>query len=50
VNAALAHTVIACLLIVAYMVVTLAGGDGNICLGLLGGQGLGAGAQKLATK
>jgi hypothetical protein len=45
-----AHTLVACLLIVAYVIVTVTGGDGNVVIGLLAGQGGGAAVQKITAK
>lgn len=47
-TATLLHTIIAILIIAAYTVLTALGHDGNTLLALLGGQALGAGAQKIA--
>lgn len=46
--AVIAHAAIAAVLVAGYVVLTALGHDGNDLLFLLGGQGLGAGAQQLA--
>ena len=49
-NAAIiAHTVLAAVLVIGYVVLTALGHDGNTLLALLGGQGLG-GAVQVATE
>lgn len=42
-TALIIHGVIAVALIAAYVVLTVTGHDGTVILGLLGGQGIGAG-------
>lgn len=49
-DATLAHTLIALSILLSYTVLTALGQDGNVLLALLGGQALGAGAQKLTEK
>lgn len=46
----LSHTAIAIALIVAYVVVTVTGGDGNLVLGILGGYLGGAAVAKTTEK
>jgi hypothetical protein len=36
----IAHSALAALVIVGYVVLTITGNDGNVLLGVLGGQGL----------
>jgi hypothetical protein len=49
-NASLAHTILAVAILIAYTVLTALGVDGNALLALFGGQMLGAGVQKAATR
>lgn len=42
------HAALAALLLAAYVTLTALGHDANVVLGLLGGQGLGAGATAAA--
>jgi hypothetical protein len=49
-NATLAHTILAVAVLIAYTVLTALGVDGNALFAILGGQALGAGVQKAATK
>lgn len=49
-NATLAHTLIALTILIGYTVLSALSIDGTALLALLGGQALGAGAQKLTEK